>query len=106
MMEPRAAHRQRRDFIRWGALAVGVILFFATLYYINFRLAFGTIQRLGVGLPLALLFSGLWHLARTWAWAWCFPRPRQVSFLRLADEISLPALITIAAPLSVRVMQG
>ena len=60
----------RRNLIRWGALAVGVVLFFATLYYINF--------------PLALLFSGLWHLARTWAWSWCFPRPRQVSFLRLA----------------------
>jgi len=74
----------RRNLIRWGALAVGVVLFFATLYYINFPLALGTIQRLGVALPLALLFSGLWHLARTWAWSWCFPRPRQVSFLRLA----------------------
>lgn len=74
----------RRKLIRWSALGVGVVLFFATLYYINFRLAFGTIQRLGVALPLALFFSGLWHLARTWAWAWCFPQPRQVSFLRLA----------------------
>jgi phosphatidylglycerophosphate synthase len=74
----------RQSLIRWGALAVGVLLFFGTLYYINFRLAFGTIRQLGIGLPLALLFSGLWHLARTWAWAWCFPRPRQVSFLRLA----------------------
>ena len=70
--------------VRWGALAVGVLLFFAALYYINFDLAVGTIRRLGVALPLALLFSGLWHLARTWAWAWCFPRPRTVSFLRLA----------------------
>jgi phosphatidylglycerophosphate synthase len=70
--------------VRWGALAVGVVLFFATLYYINFRIAFGTIRQLGVALPLALLFSGLWHLARTWAWAWCFPRPRKVGFLRLA----------------------
>jgi phosphatidylglycerophosphate synthase len=76
--------RTRSNLVRWGALAVGVVLFFATLYYINFRLAFGTIQQLGVALPLALLFSGLWHVARTWAWAWCFPRPRQVSFLRLA----------------------
>ena len=75
---------RRQNLIRSGALAVGVLLFFGTLYYINFRLAFGTIWQLGMGLPLALLFSGLWHLARTWAWAWCFPRPRQVSFLRLA----------------------
>ncbi len=70
--------------IRWGALAVGILLFFGTLYYINFRLAFGTIRRLGIALPLALVFSGLWHLARTWAWAWCFPQPRTVSFARLA----------------------
>ena len=62
--------------IRWGALGVGVLLFSGTLYYINFRLAFGTIRRLGIALPLALVFSGLWHLARTWAWAWCFPQPR------------------------------
>ncbi len=70
--------------IRWGALGVGILLFFGTLYYINFRLAFGTIRRLGIALPLALVFSGLWHLARTWAWAWCFPQPRTVSFARLA----------------------
>lgn len=70
--------------VRWGALAVGVILFAGALYYINLGLAVGTIRRLGVALPLALFFSGLWHLARTWAWAWCFPQPRPVSFLRLA----------------------
>jgi phosphatidylglycerophosphate synthase len=78
------ARSRRQNLIRWGALGVGVVLFFGTLYYINFRLAVGTIRQLGMGLPLALLFSGLWHLARTWAWAWCFPRPRHVSFLRLA----------------------
>jgi hypothetical protein len=70
--------------VRWGALAIGVLLFFGALYYVNFNLAIGTIRTLGFGLPLALLFSGLWHLARTWAWAWCFPRPRKVGFLRLA----------------------
>jgi phosphatidylglycerophosphate synthase len=72
-----------RDAIRLGALALGVVLFFGTLYYINFQTAVGTVQRLGVALPLALLFSGLWHLVRTWAWAWCFPRPLPVSFLQL-----------------------
>jgi phosphatidylglycerophosphate synthase len=70
--------------VRWGALAIGVVLFFGTLYFINFRLAFGTIRRMGFALPLALVFSGLWHLVRTWAWAWCFPQPRTVSFARLA----------------------
>src|SRR5829696_8151913 len=74
----------RANVIRWGALAVGIILFVAALYYINLSLAVGTIKKLGVALPLALVFSGLWHLARTWAWAECFPQPRRVSFLRLA----------------------
>ena len=75
---------RRANVIRWGALAVGIILFAAALYYINLSLAVGTIRRLGVALPLALLFSGLWHLARTLAWSWCFPQPRGVSFVRLA----------------------
>ena len=79
---PRTPRGER--VIRWGALGVGIVLFAVTLYYINFRTAFGTIGSLGVALPLALLFSGLWHLARTWAWAWCFPQPRTVSFARLA----------------------
>ena len=75
---------RRGALVRWGALALGIVLFFGTLYYINFRTAFGAIRQLGTALPLALLFSGLWHLARTWAWAWCFPEPRPVSFARLA----------------------
>ena len=74
----------RANAVRWGALAIGVLLFAAALYYIHLSLTLDTIRRLGVALPLALLFSGLWHLVRTWAWAWCFPQPRQVSFLRLA----------------------
>lgn len=69
--------------IRWGALTIGVLLFVAALYYINLTLTLDTVRRLGVAIPLALLLSGLWHLVRTWAWAWCFPQPRQVSFLRL-----------------------
>jgi phosphatidylglycerophosphate synthase len=75
---------RRADALRWSALTVGILLFIAALYYINVETAIETIQRLGVALPLALFFSGLWHLARTWAWAWCFPQPRQVGFLRLA----------------------
>ncbi len=70
--------------VRWGALAVGVILFAVAVYYIDAGTALGTIKRLGLALPLALLFSGLWHLVRTWAWAWSFPQPRAVSFARLA----------------------
>lgn len=87
MNEQHSAEQSRKQnverAIRWGALAIGIVLFSGTLYYINFRLAFGTIRRLGYALPLALLFSGLWHLVRTWAWAWCFPQPRTISFARL-----------------------
>jgi phosphatidylglycerophosphate synthase len=82
---PAARRRTRiRALLRWGPLVLGVLLFVGALYYINLALTLETVQRLGVGLPLALLFSGIWHAARTWAWAWCFPHPGQVSFLRLA----------------------
>lgn len=74
----------RSNAVRWGALGVGIVLFAAALYYINVDNAVRTIRHLGVALPLALFFSGLWHLVRTWAWAWCFPQPRPVGFLRLA----------------------
>jgi phosphatidylglycerophosphate synthase len=73
----------RANVVRWGALAIGILLFAAALYYINVSMAVGTIRRLGLALPLAVAASGLWHLARTWAWAWCFPQPRRVGFLRL-----------------------
>ncbi len=70
--------------LRWLALATGVILFLATLYFVDLREALVNIRKLGLALPLALAFSGLWHLARTWAWAWCFPQPRSISFAKLA----------------------
>lgn len=77
-------HARIRALLRWAPLVLGVLLFAGALYYINLGLSLETVQRLGLGLPLALLFSGMWHAARTWAWAWCFPYPGQVSFLRLA----------------------
>jgi phosphatidylglycerophosphate synthase len=76
--------RAKSNALRWGALGLGVLLFAAALYYINVSMAVSTIRRLGLALPLAIAASGVWHLARTWAWAWCFPQPRRVSFLRLA----------------------
>jgi phosphatidylglycerophosphate synthase len=74
----------RRSGIRVGTLALGAALFAGALYYISVGATLETVRRLGIALPLAILLSGLWHLARTWAWAWCFPQPRQVGFLRLA----------------------
>jgi hypothetical protein len=74
----------RRRAVSIGALALGAVLFIATLSFIDVRLIVTAGRRLGVALLLSILVSGVWHLARTWAWAWCFPRPRSVSFLRLA----------------------
>jgi phosphatidylglycerophosphate synthase len=74
----------RQLAFRWGSLALGVLLFLGALHYISFPSALAIIRQLGVALPLAVLFGGLWHLVRTWAWARCFPQQRQVSFLRLA----------------------
>lgn len=75
---------RKANAVRWGALTVGILMFAAALYYINLTITVGTVRRLGIALPLALLLSGLWHLTRTWAWSWCFPGPRRVPFLRLA----------------------
>src|SRR3954468_24025463 len=76
--------RRTERAIQWGALALGVALFCGALYYVNFRLAAGIIRRLGPALPIALVFSGLWHLIRTRASGSFSPQPRAVSFARLA----------------------
>ncbi len=75
---------RRQQAFRWGSLGLGVVLLTGALYYVGLRSAVAIIRQLGVALPLAFLFSGLWHLARTCAWARCFPQGRHVSFLRLA----------------------
>jgi len=75
---------RRSRLISLGAFAVGAILFAATLYYVDFHLVAHMGRRLAVALLLSLVASGVWHLARTWAWAWCFPKDARISFLRLA----------------------
>jgi hypothetical protein len=75
---------RRLQALRWGSLALGVVLFLGALSHIGFGSALATVGQLGLALPLALLFSGLWHVVRTCAWARCFPKQRQVGFLRLA----------------------
>jgi phosphatidylglycerophosphate synthase len=75
---------RRRALISFGALVVGCVLFLVTLYFIDFQLVFAAGRRLAAAFALALVASGLWHLARTWAWAWCFTGPARVPFARLA----------------------
>jgi phosphatidylglycerophosphate synthase len=80
----RMSRTRRLQALRWGSLALGVVLFLVALSYIGFGSALANVGQLGLALPLAFLFSGLWHVVRTFAWARCFPKPRQVGFLRLA----------------------
>jgi phosphatidylglycerophosphate synthase len=75
---------RRSRFISLGAFVVGAFLFAATLYYVDFHLIAHMGRRLAVALLLSLVASGVWHLARTWAWAWCFPKEARIPFLRLA----------------------
>ncbi len=70
--------------LRRGALLLGVALLAATLWYIDLPAAADAVTRLGYALPAALAFSGLWHLARTTAWAACFPPGRRIGFAHLA----------------------
>lgn len=74
---------RKATVVRWAALGVGLLLFAGTLAYMDLDALLASMRRMGLAIPLALFFSGLWHLTRTWAWAWCFPSPRRVSFLRL-----------------------
>ena len=73
---------RRANVIRWGALAVGVILFAAALYYINLSLAVGTIRRLGARRSRCSSADSGTCRARSPGRG--FPQPRRVSFLRLA----------------------
>jgi phosphatidylglycerophosphate synthase len=75
---------RRSRLISLGAFAVGAVIFAATLYYIDFHLIASMGRRLGVAVALSLVASGVWHLARTWAWSWCFPSTVRIPFLRLA----------------------
>ena len=73
----------KRRIVQIGALVLGAALFVGTLYYIDVNVLLATGRRLGIAVPLALVASGAWHLTRTWAWSWCFLRPRKVRFRRL-----------------------
>ncbi len=74
----------RGRFISLSAFGVGAVIFAATLYYLDFHLVANMGRRLAVALALSLVTSGIWHLARTWAWSWCFPQSARMPFLRLA----------------------
>ncbi len=75
---------RRSQIVSWGALSLGLVLLGATLWLMDLSAVRAEIRNLGLALPLVLAASGIWHLARTIAWAACFPQPRRVGFWRLA----------------------
>jgi uncharacterized protein (TIRG00374 family) len=86
--------RSAPAWISRAAIAIGVVLFIATLYYIDREATMAEARQLGGLLPLVLLPSGGWHLLRTLGWFWCFPIDTRPGFWRLfrvrlaADAVS------------------
>jgi uncharacterized protein (TIRG00374 family) len=76
------------------AVAIGALLFFVSLSYINLVDTIDDVRRLGLAVPLVLVPSVAWHLLRTWGWQVAFPDQQRPSFSRLfrvrltADAIS------------------
>jgi phosphatidylglycerophosphate synthase len=104
---------RRSQILSWAALSLGLVLLIATVWLLDFDAIRGELRSLGFALPLVLLVSGVWHLARTVAWAVCFPSPRRIGFWRLArvrlaaEAFSYLTLRGIAGePLKVILLQG
>ncbi len=66
-----------------GAVAIGVVLFGLTLYYIDLDETIASARRIGLALPIILLPGTCWHLLRTWGWAVAFPEESRPAFTRL-----------------------
>ena len=77
-----------------AAIAVGILLFVLTLFYIDLRETAESASRLGLALPVILIPGACWHLLRTWGWSVAFPDQSRPGFMRLfrvrlaADAIS------------------
>jgi uncharacterized protein (TIRG00374 family) len=66
-----------------AAIAIGVLLFVVTLYYIDVKETVESAKRLGFALPAVLIPGTIWHLLRTWGWAVAFPEGTRPAFTRL-----------------------
>ncbi len=77
-----------------AGIAVGIILFVVTLFYIDIEQTIVSARRLGLALPIILLPGAVWQLLRTWGWAIAFPEAARPAYTRLfrvrlaADAIS------------------
>lgn len=76
------------------AVAIGALLFFVSLRYINVAATIDDVLRLGFAFPLILVPGCVWHFLRTWGWWIAFPDAARPAFTRLfrvrlaADAIS------------------
>ena len=76
------------------AVAIGALLFFVSLRYINVADTIDDVLRLGFAFPLVLVPGCVWHFLRTWGWWIAFPDAARPAFTRLfrvrlaADAIS------------------
>lgn len=66
-----------------AAVAIGIVLFGFTLYYIDLEETVASARRLGLALPVILLPGACWHVLRTWGWAVAFPDESRPPFTRL-----------------------
>ena len=96
-----------------AAIAIGVLLFVVTLYYIDVAETVASAKRLGFALPVILIPGTIWHLLRTWGWAVAFPEGTRPTFTRLfrvrlaADAIGFFTVRGIAGdPLKVFLLYG
>jgi uncharacterized protein (TIRG00374 family) len=77
-----------------AAVAIGIVLFVLTLFYIDLDETLDSAGRLGLALPVILLPGACWHVLRTWGWSAAFPDDARPAFTRLfrvrlaADAIS------------------
>jgi hypothetical protein len=75
-------------------MAIGAVLFFVSLRYINLADTFNDVLRLGFAFPAILVPGCVWHLLRTWGWWIAFPDHERPPFTRLfrvrlaADAVS------------------
>ena len=66
-----------------AAVAIGIVLFGLTLYYIDLEETVASARQLGLALPIILLPGTCWHVLRTWGWAVAFPEESRPPFTRL-----------------------
>jgi hypothetical protein len=95
------------------ALIAGILLFVIALRYTDWALIAAKGPRLALAAAAAIAVSGIWHLARTLAWSWCFPSSARLPFLRLfrvrlaAEAVSYVTVRGVAGePLKVVLLGG